>query len=177
MVSTKSLLIFFACVLVGAHTTDAVSLKCNVCKRVAGYAYKKIGHRGCGLLTKLEGSSMCELVGFGPEDPAADVCVAVVWKGCDFLLKEIQKGFHLPQHLCRHWCNARSYDYDEYNEIDGDEEAFETTPPYYDYYDYYDGDDESDSLGGAVVYGNGRPTSWEQARRFQSWNGQPGPRI
>ena len=94
----------FACVLIGANA----SVKCDVCKRVAGYAYQKIEHRGCGIVTKLEGGSMCEIVGFGPEDPMADVCVAVVWKGCDYLMKEIEKGFFLPQHLCQHWCGADS---------------------------------------------------------------------
>ena len=100
----RLLVALFACVLIGANA----SVKCDVCKRVAGYAYQKIEHRGCGIVTKLEGGSMCEIVGFGPEDPMADVCVAVVWKGCDYLMKEIEKGFFLPQHLCQHWCGADS---------------------------------------------------------------------
>jgi hypothetical protein len=100
----RLLVALFACVLIGANA----SVKCDVCKRVAGYAYQKIEHRGCGIVTKLEGGSMCEIVGFGPEDPMADVCVAVVWKGCDYLMNEIGKGFFLPQHLCQHWCGADS---------------------------------------------------------------------
>lgn len=97
--------------------TTTSEVECNVCKKVAGFAYQKIEHKGCGIVTELEGASMCEIVGFGPEDPLSDVCVAIVWRGCDYLMHEIEKGFFLPRRLCKHWCDAENH----YGEEEGED--------------------------------------------------------
>ena len=90
--------------------------ECSVCKHVANFAFKKIVKHGCGIVTKLEGAAMCEAVGFGPEDPAADICVAVVWKGCGYIANKIYQGFSSAEHLCSHWCapemDEMDYGYD-----------------------------------------------------------------
>ena len=90
------------------HRSWPHKLKCNVCKKAVGWAVGKGEKYGCGLVSKVAASAMCELIGLGPEDPAADICVAVVVTGCNPLLDLIERRLHGDQRICQllpgHWC-------------------------------------------------------------------------
>ena len=90
------------------HRSWPHKLKCDVCKKAVGWAVGKGEKYGCGLVSKVAASAMCELIGLGPEDPAADICVAVVVTGCNPLLDLIERRLHGDQRICQllpgHWC-------------------------------------------------------------------------
>ena len=90
------------------HRSWPHKLKCDICKKAVGWAVGKGEKYGCGLVSKLAAGAMCELIGLGPEDPAADICVAVVVTGCNPLLKLIERRLHGNQRICQvlpgHWC-------------------------------------------------------------------------
>ena len=74
--------------------------KCSVCTAIVGKATDIILEHGCGFITRLEGAALCEAIGFGPEDPAADICVAIVEGSCRTILKLLKEGIKEPTRIC-----------------------------------------------------------------------------
>merc|ERR1711862_592149 len=86
-----------------AHFTKVNSpeiSECEVCEKIVGYALGKIEKYGCGIITDAFATAACEAIGLGPEDPLADLCVAVIAEGCPEILKLIQEGIGAPSAIC-----------------------------------------------------------------------------
>jgi len=74
--------------------------KCGICTKIVGFAEGKILKYGCGVLTKVAGAAACEAIGLGPEDPLADVCVAIIVFGCPKIAKLLADHIRDPATIC-----------------------------------------------------------------------------
>ena len=74
--------------------------KCSICEKVISKATSIISKHGCGLVTRTLGLAACEAAGFGPEDPASDICAAIFEASCSLILDAIKKGTREPKRLC-----------------------------------------------------------------------------
>lgn len=81
------------------------TLRCGVsfcekmCEAVVNAIIKKLSKEGCPEIIG-EGDGLCEAIGFGPEDPLADVCAAIVTIGCPIIATKIAEGIKDPKTLC-----------------------------------------------------------------------------
>merc|ERR1712139_101159 len=107
-------------VVVDANLTAAAA-KCipndtcsGWCNFVMGKIYGKLASETCAEII-LEGDSLCELVGLGPDDPLSDICATVVTTGCPIAAKELAKGIQSPGAVCESLghsdtcCSGHSY--------------------------------------------------------------------
>ena len=60
-------------------------------------------------MSRIEGAAACELAGFGPEDPMADVCMLIFEGSCDLIYKLIKAGVKNADKICQeiHLCTKK----------------------------------------------------------------------
>lgn len=103
------------CLAQGGHCCSGKShgtLRCGTklcewaCEKAVGKVIKELQHKGCAAIIT-EGIVECEVEGLGPENPASDICAAVVTTGCVAISKAVSKGIHDKKKICQglHICH------------------------------------------------------------------------
>jgi len=87
------------------HCTE--SLTCQACKTASGWLVGQLAKQSCLALIP-EGVVMCEVAGFGPEDPLADICAVIVGASCPAISSLVSSGMKDPVEVCEHlgYCTA-----------------------------------------------------------------------
>jgi len=81
-------------------------LTCSACKMAVKSIVGALTKQAC-LAIIPSGDVTCEVLGFGPEDPLADICVAIVSVGCPIVSKLVSRGIKDPFDICvkMDWCS------------------------------------------------------------------------
>lgn len=85
------------------HVIDDVTcteaLTCSACNKAASWLVGKVVSEGC-LAIIPEGVATCELIGFGPEDPFADICALVIAGSCPAVASLVSNNVTDPGEIC-----------------------------------------------------------------------------